>query len=168
MKQFSTLCLLIFSMPVFAQTGTKSLFATVDSSCVVECKARVQQFKKNGNANRFQLDQEFFCHLSRYNKQTSASKLQIVNLGGDKIMSVTILEMQVNGTNSKGQTGSLTADEPMELLKDASFARCKALNLDLGKGNFASITLNEVESVKIRISYDGQERIYTIGKVKSE
>ncbi|MGN6420165.1 MAG: hypothetical protein ACTHMC_21840 [Pseudobacter sp.] len=167
MKNFCTfLWLMIFSLPVIAQTNVKPSYNVPDSSCVNECKARVQQLRKDGNADRFQMDENFFCHISRYSKETSASKLTIVNLGEEKVMSVTILQMQVNATNIKGQTGILTADEPLELLKNANFARCKTLSLDLGKGNFATVKLNEVESVKIRITWEGEEKIYTVGKEK--
>lgn len=167
MKNFCTLLwLMILSLPVMAQTSVKPAYNVPDSSCVNECRARVQQFKKDGNADRCQMDEEFFCHISRYSKETSASKLTIVNLGDEKVMSVTILQMQVNATNIKGQTGILTADEPLELLKEANFARCKTLSLDLGKGNFATVKLNEVESVKIKITWEGEEKIYIVGKEK--
>jgi hypothetical protein len=167
MKNICTLlCLMIFSLPVIAQTSVKAVYNVPDSSCVNECKARVQQFKKDGNADRYKMDEEFFCHISRYSKETSASKLTIVNLGDEKVMSITILQMQVNATNIKGQTGILTADEPLELLKESGFARCKTLSLDLGKGNFATVKLNEVESVKIKIAWKDQEKIYIVGKEK--
>lgn len=166
MKNFCTLWLMILSLPVAAQTNVQSAFNVTDSTCITECKARVQEFKKNGNADRYQLDANFFCHLSRYDKKNAASKLQIVNLGKNKVMSVTILQMQVTGTNAKGVSGTLTADEPLELLKDADFASCKTLSLDLGKGNFQSINLNEVESVRIKIAFDGQEKVYIVGKEK--
>lgn len=166
MKNLCTLWLMILSLPVVAQTNVQSVFNVIDSTCIIESKARVQEFKKNGNADRYQLDANFFCHLSRYDKKKSASKLQIVNLGKSKVMSVTILQMQVTGTNEKGVSGTLTADEPVELLKDADFASCKMLSLDLGKGNFQSINLNEVESVRIKIAFDGQEKVYIVGKEK--
>lgn len=166
MKTFCTLWLMILSLPMIAQTSIKPAFSITDSSCVNECKAKVQQFRKDGNSDRYQLDGEFFCHISRYDKQKAASKLEIVNLGEDKVMSITIVQMQVNATNVKGQTGTLTADEPVELLKDAPFSRCKLLSLDLGKGSFGPVMLNEVESVRIRITYEGQEKIYVMGKEK--
>lgn len=166
MKNLCTLWLMILSLPVVAQSNVQSAFSVIDSSCIVECKARVQEFKKNGSADRYQLDANFFCHLSRYDKLKSASNLQIVNLGENKVMSVTILQMQVTGTNAKGVSGTLTADEPLELLKNADFARCKILSLDLGKGSFQSINLKEVESVRIKIAFDGQEKIYVVGKEK--
>lgn len=40
------------------------------------------------------------------------------------------------------------------------------LNLDLGKGVFGAVVLNEVELLRLRITYDGQEKIYVIGKEK--
>lgn len=166
MKTICTLWLMILGLPMMAQTSAKPAFNITDSSCITECKARVQQFKKNGNADRFQLDEAFFCHVSKFDKEKGASKLQLVNLGNDKVMSLTILQLQVNATNAKGQTGTLTADEPLELLKDAPFTRCKILNLDLGKGIFGGVTLNEVESLRLKITYDGQEKIYMIGKEK--
>lgn len=166
MKTFCTLWLMILSLPMMAQTSAKPAFSIKDSSCIHECQAKVQQFKKDGNADRYQLDEQFFCHISRYDKQKAASKLEIVNLGDDKVMSVTIVQMQVNATNVKGQTSTLTADEPLELLKDAPFSRCKILSLDLGKGTFGPVMLNEVESVRVKITYDGQEKIYIMGKEK--
>ncbi|QEC42485.1 hypothetical protein [Pseudobacter ginsenosidimutans] len=166
MKTLCTLWLMFLSLPMMAQTSAKPSFNVTDSSCITECKARVEQFRKDGNADRFQLDEEFFCHVSKFDKQKGASKLQLVNLGDDKVMSVTILQMQVNATNVKGQTGTLTADEPLDLLKDASFSRCRILNLDLGKGIFGAVVLNEVESLRLRIIYDGKEKIYVVGKEK--
>lgn len=163
MKTLCTLWLMILSLPTMAQTSVKPAFNVSDSACITECKARVEQFRKDGNAHRFQLDEEFFCHVSKFDKQKGASKLQLVNLGDEKVMSVTILQMQVNATNAKGQTGILTADEPLALLKDASFPRCKILNLDLGKGIFGAVVLNEVESLRLRINYDGKEKIYIVG-----
>ncbi|NML21245.1 hypothetical protein HHL16_10200 [Pseudoflavitalea sp. G-6-1-2] len=165
MKTLSVLCLLLFSIAATAQTSVKAL-TVIDSSCITECRGKAQAFSKNKNATRYQLDKEFFCHLSPYNAQTSAAKLQIVNLGDDKILSITIQQMQVTGTNLKGEHGILTADEPVDLMKDAAFPRCKMLNLDLGKGNFPHVHLHEIESIRIKITYEGKEKIYVIGKEK--
>ena len=165
MKILSVLSLLLFSVAATAQTSVKSI-AVIDSTCISECRSLAKSFKTNNNAGRYQLDQEFFCHLSRYNQQSSAAKLQIVNLGDDKTLSITIQQMQVTGTNLKGETGILTADEPVELMRDAAFPRCKTLNLDLGKGNFPHVHLHEIESIRIKISYDGKEKVYVIGKEK--
>jgi hypothetical protein len=163
MKILVLFCSSCVSLISLGQQNTEAKLFEVDSICLTKAMAMIDQIKAEGTNAKYYRDNEFLINLSLSKDGDNKNRIRILNLGNDKSLSFTILEIKVAAIDSAGNVSIVIIDKPVELVKELKLIHCNSFSIEFAKIGLPGTVNSEIRYIRIKLSYSGKEVIAKLG-----
>lgn len=164
-----TLLLLIASVIVSVlhaqeETQKNEELSAEDSVCLKKAYSMIREMRADSSKQKPHYDSSFLVTLSRTKSPTKKTRIRVLNLGADKVISFSVLEVKVSGVDSSGTASTTMITSNIEFLKDQSLQHCESFSIDISKFTMPVYVSSDIEQVKIKLVFNDKEIIGVIGR----
>jgi hypothetical protein len=135
-----------------------------DTTCLRKTSVIWKLIKQDANQARYYSDKDFLIYQTTTYNTKNPNVIRVINLGNDKVLTVQVGLMKVDGLDSLGQkVGSFSISNQMELIKDVLLLHCDSALFDLNKFKIPNCSKAIITYIELVFKYNETELKMALG-----